>query len=238
MLRAVGLLLAFLLAGCTTEGVLIQTESRAYAAADDPRGAQQVAVFVNWHDGCALGLCEVERLALHQPAAACIESGMRKVDPKFRTVPAPLELEQDTSALIADPRSKGQPDPRFHPQLVSTLRAAGISHAIVVDAARVRGSGSSETRPVGVQYLALGVGTTERTAVHGWVETMLIDLESQRWLGRARRVFRGTDVGTRGLMLTITLIPLPFAWSNSSSAATDACISAGEAMGQLLRSLF
>lgn len=229
---AIGWIFAGCLAGCTTQGVLVQAESSMFARINGPdRGHKTVAVFLNWHDGCAFGICETHRLALHDRAAACIQSGLRHVNPEFRAVPGLVELHQDTSALVADPREHGQPDSRFHPTLVASLLTGGIHYAVVVDVSRAQGVRESERWVEGAQYV-FGFGQQEQSTVHGRAEAILVDIKSQRWLGRVRRVFRGTDIHNFGVLFVP--IPLPLVSGSSSSAAIDACESAGEALGQLL----
>ena len=120
-------ILSVSLVACTTSGKLVDAQSELFSPViGDDRDYKSVAVFLNWHSGCALGDCDTPRVALHDRAASCVQSGFLRANPDFRAIAGPAELRQDTSTLVADPRKHSQPDSRFDTDLVASLRKKGF----------------------------------------------------------------------------------------------------------------
>ena len=231
-------ILSVSLAACiTTPGELVDSRSKVYSPGiGNDRSHKSVAVFLNWNGSCALGKCDAPPLTLHDRAASCIQSGLQRVNPDLRAIAGPVELRQDTSALVADPREHGQPDSRFDTDLVSKLREKEIRYAVVLDISRVWAPGPQrkhvDVTAHGAEYILLiAVARSARTPLHARAEAILIDLDSRRWLARIHSDFKDTEIDGAVVILPV---PIPIILDNSSSAALSACEKVGEELGYLL----
>jgi hypothetical protein len=232
------ILLAGLVACSTTPGTLVDAQLEVYSPEiSEIRDPETVAVFVNWHQGCVFGECDTPRVELHDDAAACIQSGLRRVNPDLRAVAGPAQLRQDTSALLADPRERGQPDSRFDADLVSKLRQDEIRYGLVLDISRTLGTPGRATalEPIpDPKFPSLIVWRRSHRSVHVRAEAILIELESRRWLARIRRDFKDVRGYTAGVVLVNFIYPIPrFFEASHSSAELSACKEIGVALGNL-----
>lgn len=232
------ILLAGLVACSTTHGTLVDAQLEVFSPEFSKiRDPATVAVFVNWHQGCVFGECDSPRVELHDVAAACIQSGLRRVNPDSRAVAGPEQLRQDSSALVADPRKRGQPDSRFDADLVSRLRQDEIRYGLVLDISRTLGTPNRETtlEPLfDPRTPSLGVWQRGHRPVHVRVEAILIELESRRWLARIRRDFSDVRSYTANVVLVYFIYPVPrFFKASRSSADLSACEEIGVALGNL-----
>ena len=233
------LLTAGLAACSTTPGLLVNAESEVYAPGiEEPDDPQTVAVFVNWHQGCVFGECDAPHAALDEQAAACIQSGLQRVRRGLRAIPGPVQLRQDTSALVPDPRALGHPDSRFDVDLVARLRKSDVRYAVVLDMSKVLGT---PARVTGLEPIAdpkapsLVLWRRSHRSIDVWVEALLIELDSRRWLGRIRRDFRDSRDHTAGVVLVNLVYPIPrFFEASDSSALISACQEVGKGLGYLL----
>lgn len=231
-------ILSVSLAACmTTAGELVEAQSKVYSPViGNERVNKTVAVFLNWNGSCALGACDAPPLTLHDRAASCIQSGLVRVNPDLRAIAGPVELRQDTSALVADPREHGQPDSRFDTDLVSKLREKEIRYAVVLDISRVWAPGPQrkhvDVTASGAEYILLiAVARSAKTPLHARAEAILIDLDSRRWLARIHSDFKDTEIDGAVVILPV---PIPIFLDNSSSAALSACEKVGEELAYLL----
>lgn len=233
------ILLAGLVACSTTPGTLVDTQLKVYSPEiSENRDPETVAVFVNWHQGCVFGECDTPRVELHDDVAACIQAGLRRVKPDLRAVAGPAQLRQDTSALVADPRERGQPDSRFDADLVSKLRQDEIRYGLILDISRTLGIPGEATglEPIlsdpGVPSLV--VRRRSHRSVHVRAEAILVELESRRWLARIRRDFKDVRGYTAAVVLVNFKYPIPSGFEASrSSAEVSACEEIGVALGNL-----
>ena len=234
-----GVILAAGLAACSaTPGRLVDAQSEVFSPViSRPGDAKTVAVFLHWHQGCVLGECDTPRVELHDQAAACIQTGLQRVDPDVRAVPGPEQLPQDTSALVDDPREKGDPDPRFNADLVAKLQNNGIRYALVLDISRTLGA---PARATGVMTLkdprapSPMLWRRSHSSIRVRAEAILIDLDSRRWLARIRRDFKDSRDNAAAVILVGFVYPVPlFFGASQSSAGLNACNKVGEGLGNL-----
>jgi len=236
-----GVILAAGLVACsTTPGTLVDARSEVFSPVISKNGdPQTVAVFVNWHQGCVFGECDTPEVELQNQAAACIQSGLRRVNPDVRAIPGPGQLPQDTSALVADPREKGHPDLRFDADLVSKLRKEGIQYAVILDVYRTLGTSAQETELelIDTQVPSAIVRRKSRRSVRVRAEAILIELDSRRWLARIRRDFRDYRDHAASFVLLKFLYPIPRFLefeATRSTAGLSACEKVGEGLGNVL----
>jgi len=234
-----GVILAAGLVACsTTPGTLVDARSEVFSPVISKDGdPQTVAVFVNWHQGCVFGECDTPQVELQNQAAACIQSGLRRVNPDVRAIPGPEQLPQDTSALVADPREEGHPDLRFDADLVSKLRKEGIQYAVILDVYRTLGPSAQVTTLKGIydpKVPSAIVWRQSRRSVRVRAEAILIELDSRRWLARIRRDFRDVRDHTASIVVFYFLYPIPRSFEASrSSAGLSACEKVGEGLGNV-----
>lgn len=232
------ILLAGLVGCSTTPGVLVNARSQVFSPV--PSGSDEpkvVAIFLNWYQGCVLGECDTPRAELRHLAAACINSGLQRVNSDILVIAGPVELPQDTSALVADPREHGQADSRFDDDLIENLRKEEVRYAVVLDISRIQGVRGWATRVEPVTDGTVAGLIIERiagTPIHIQAEAILIDLDSRRWLARIRREFKDSETFMAGVGLPSPKLPIPRFRASNSSAGLSACEGVGEALGYVL----
>ena len=222
--------ICLILCACTTASVLTQQADEIFSSVPASRHAK-VAVFVNWSDSCYEQPCESDRLAKQVAITQCIDAAFRTISPGIEAVNVGQLLQQDTSALVEDPRTIGAADLRFTGPIALRLTAETAPYALVVDiTTSTRGGGDRFSGGYDVAGEFTHV-TIQR--VYTRIEGLLVDVSSGEWLARVQRTFAGSAETAVGAAIAM-VVPIPFVYVRFPSTEEAACTALGKAIASEL----
>jgi len=164
---------------------------------------------------------------------------LRKGHPNLVTYSGGRIQAIEPSALVEDPRLRGQPDARLTPDSRESLKRGDAKYAVLMETTvrRDRRSGSSFGLEPASPILVGRLGGTSEFTEQARFDIAIVDTTSQRWVARARRSHAGNGSETAALAFTIpVLFPLPLFGSVTPATERASCTATGEAIGELFRS--
>jgi hypothetical protein len=181
--------LAVWLAGCTTlpHGLPGETDVLAPFA---PQGQTRIPVLLSWYENCDPRGCDTNRDRAQERLIECLNEGLRKGHPNLVTYSGGRIEAIEPSALVEDPRLRGQLDARLTPESRESLKRGDAKYAVLMEAT-VRRDRRSASRfalgPASPIFVGRLGGTSEFTE-QARFDIAIVDTTSQRWVARARRI--------------------------------------------------
>jgi hypothetical protein len=236
-MRAAILLLVWL-GGCTTLSQSIPGETDSFAPLT-PNGQARMPIFLTWYENCDARGCDTDRDRAEERLVECLNEGLRRSRTHLVTYPGGRIDSTQPSALVDDPRLRGEPDARVTPALSESVARRGLKYVVLLEASTRRDGharGGVEVAPAS-PILMGKIGGSNAFTERARFDAAIVDAATQRWVARTRRSHSGNGTESAGLVFTMPfLLAFPVFGRTSPETEQASCTATGEAIGELFRS--
>ena len=196
-------------------------------------------IFLTWYENCDSRGCDTDRDRAEKRLVECLNEGLRRSRTPLVTYPGGRIDATQPTALVDDPRLRGEPDVRVTSALSESAARRGQKYVVLLEASTRRDGrarGGLEIAPASPTLL-VKIGESNAFTERARFDAAIVDAATQRWVARTRRSHSGNGTESAGLVFMIPF-PLPFPVFGHTSPETEqaSCTATGEAIGELFRS--